>query len=64
MPTDDVENPHSTNSGSLRLANKHELFSKNRKDITRGIEDLQYIDQHILKEIKMRRKYVTLAWIV
>ena len=29
----------------------------------RGIRDLLYIDEHILKESKARRKYIAMAWI-
>ena len=38
---------------------------KNKKDAERkrGIGDLLYIDQHILKESKRRRKNVAVAWI-
>ena len=30
---------------------------------TRGIEDLQYIDQHIYNESKTRRQSLDMAWI-
>ncbi len=30
---------------------------------SRGTGDLQYIDQHILEENKMRQKNVAMAWI-
>ena len=36
---------------------------KRRRKSTRGTEELLYIDQHILKESKTRRKYLAMAWI-
>ena len=38
-------------------------FPRNRKDATRGTEELLYIAQHIVNESKMRRKNLAMAWI-
>ena len=43
----------------------HGLFpeeQKGRHKVTRGTDDLLYIDQHILNESKTRRKDVAMAW--
>ena len=42
------------------------LFSEEQKGFykeTRGTGELLYIDEHILKETKMRRKNLAMAWI-
>ena len=58
MPTDDEENT----KGKMREEIYKSLISRGYCRGIRGTDDLLYIDQHILKEIKTRRKNVVMTW--
>ena len=64
---DCVEYTNGTNQGGdLPFANKLWTVPQRTEKIlqgTRGMGELQYIDQYILKESKTRRKNLAMAWI-
>ena len=67
VPTNDVENINRTNKGGyLVFTNNPRTALKEQKGCwkwTRGTSDLLCIDQHILKDSKMKRKHLAMAWI-